>query len=660
MSDERRLSNVSAAEYSALRNNLTGLFEKYKENGGINANGLTTFAADCGVLGSGNKKLSASDATMIFQSVKLGSRTELDFDRFQEAVRKMAMQCSLTYQELIQTATGEAHTLNICILLVTAMPVNTIVEGEHESIKNILTGHGINWVEVDGSDMAQRERRNQLFGISGKKGLYPQVFIKEAGGSTKFIGDFQMVQDMNECSQLPAETIAANPEMPVFEKSFKMVIPGNKKQVGHRLSLNFSMTAAADAPAPGPAPTSWGDAAPAPAPTARKSMMFNVEASSDSGNSRYGADVNIAAGLGDGCYLVHEENNQGTLFAVWSKTPVDSCIGFFRPGKAVQGFKYANGGKKEIIRQVNGGVNIKKYFQGWVEFLKMAREAEGDLVMLKDEGASIFFNGDNHMITKCTPGEWYHASEFGEAGAVMPNATMVFQVQQMDRSMFTNKGNREGGVAIMFANSTVAGRTGPKPEALPVPKYVHEVARRASANVPRMSVKPPTAAPTVAAAAVEASSKWVKVNDKSVELGPGCYLLHDEQGAGALIINWSQVPIDEAVAYFKPGRGAKVGNFMYTSNGGRSELQRDVNGDSSNHTRFQNYCRGWTRYFQQAKEKFACVTVLKCNAGIWTNRSDVNAEYTLGTPIDFDEDKGWTSNDAIGKMQSCNCPCEFD
>jgi hypothetical protein len=434
---ERKLSQVSAAEYGALRDNLAGLFEKYKENGGISSSGLMTFAGDCGIIGSGAKKLSAGDVTLVFEGVKLGSRTELDFDRFQEAVRKIAMQTSLTYQELIQTATGEAHTLNICILLVTAMPVNTIVEGEHENIRNILTGHGINWVEVDGSDMAQRERRNQLFGISGKKGLYPQIFIKEAGGSTKFIGDFQMVQDMNECGQLPAETIAANPDMVIFESAFKMVIPDNKKKVGKRLSLNFNMSAvSAPAPAPGPAPGSWNEV-PAPAPASRKSMMFNVEADSDSGNSRYGADVNVAAKIPNpnGCYLVHEENNQGTLSSVWSKTPVDSCIGFFCPGKEVPGFKYQNGGRKEIIRQVNGGVNVQKYFQGWVEFLKMAREMEGDLVMLKDEGASIFFNGDNHMITKCVPGEWYHASEFGEAGAVMPAATMVFQVKQMDRSM---------------------------------------------------------------------------------------------------------------------------------------------------------------------------------------------------------------------------------
>jgi hypothetical protein len=169
-----------------------------------------------------------------------------------------------------------------------------------------------------------------------------------------------------------------------------------------------------------------------------------------------------------------------------------------------------------------------------------------------------------------------------------------------------------------------------------------------------MSLKPPTAAPVVAKAAVEASSKWIKCNGNTVEVGPGCYLIHEELGAGSLIINWSQVPIDDAVAYFKPGRGAKVGNFMYTANGGRSELQRDVNGDSSNHTRFQNYCRGYSRFFQQAKEKFACVTVLSCNAAIWLNKGDVNAEYKLGMPIDFDEDKGWTSNDAIGKYSHCS------
>ena len=52
---------------------------------------LTTFAADCGVVGSGKGKLGAGDIGLIFEQVKLGKRTELDFERFQEAVRKIAV-----------------------------------------------------------------------------------------------------------------------------------------------------------------------------------------------------------------------------------------------------------------------------------------------------------------------------------------------------------------------------------------------------------------------------------------------------------------------------------------------------------------------------------------------------------------------------------------
>ena len=87
----RKLSVVSAAEQTLLKRALGGVFDKYKDGDGISSSALTTFAADCGVVGSGKGKLGAGDVGLIFEQVKLGKRTELDFERFQEAVRKIAV-----------------------------------------------------------------------------------------------------------------------------------------------------------------------------------------------------------------------------------------------------------------------------------------------------------------------------------------------------------------------------------------------------------------------------------------------------------------------------------------------------------------------------------------------------------------------------------------
>lgn len=44
---------------------------------------------------------------MVFESVKLGKKKTLNYDRFQEAARKICVARECTYQELIQIARGE-------------------------------------------------------------------------------------------------------------------------------------------------------------------------------------------------------------------------------------------------------------------------------------------------------------------------------------------------------------------------------------------------------------------------------------------------------------------------------------------------------------------------------------------------------------------------
>lgn len=102
----RKLSRVSSAEMAEINLRLQRQFEAACDTDqGITSAGLTKWATDAGLLD--RRKLTASDVGMIFASVKLGKKTALKFDRFQEAVRKVAIAKECTFQEVVQMACGE-------------------------------------------------------------------------------------------------------------------------------------------------------------------------------------------------------------------------------------------------------------------------------------------------------------------------------------------------------------------------------------------------------------------------------------------------------------------------------------------------------------------------------------------------------------------------
>lgn len=68
----------------------------------------------------------------------------------------------------------------------------------------MLQAKGIPFEEIDGGDPACKDRRNELFGISGVRGKYPQFFIKSSEETT-YVGDFEAIQQMNEAGTLGAE-----------------------------------------------------------------------------------------------------------------------------------------------------------------------------------------------------------------------------------------------------------------------------------------------------------------------------------------------------------------------------------------------------------------------------------------------------------------------
>ena len=106
------------------------------------------------------------------------------------------------------------------IVLVTSVPSTTIIEGNQTLLRNMFKGRKIDFRELDGMDQSKKEERNKLFGISSKRGVYPQVFM-EIGGEVTFVGDFEEISQLNECDALPTDVLAANPQIKTLSNVFK-------------------------------------------------------------------------------------------------------------------------------------------------------------------------------------------------------------------------------------------------------------------------------------------------------------------------------------------------------------------------------------------------------------------------------------------------------
>jgi hypothetical protein len=68
---------------------------------------------------------------------------------------------------------------------------------------------GIKPVYVDGSDPKEHERRNELFELSGKRGVYPQLFVRKMEtGKLEYFADYNKIEALNDCQMLK-ETLEA-------------------------------------------------------------------------------------------------------------------------------------------------------------------------------------------------------------------------------------------------------------------------------------------------------------------------------------------------------------------------------------------------------------------------------------------------------------------
>jgi len=107
-----------------------------------------------------------------------------------------------------------------CLLLVTSSEYNQAQFGNSERARVLLAGQSCACEEIDGALPEHKARRDELFALSGTRGGYPQVFLQKADGAVEFVGLWEKLEELNECGSLPADVLAANPQVPTFQRVF--------------------------------------------------------------------------------------------------------------------------------------------------------------------------------------------------------------------------------------------------------------------------------------------------------------------------------------------------------------------------------------------------------------------------------------------------------
>jgi hypothetical protein len=97
----RKMSKISKGEMEGLDAEVFLVFQSYtKDSDGISEAALLEFAAKFNLIAG---PLTKSEVSLIFSRTKLGKQKVLKIDRFQEAIRSMAVAKGITYQMLIET-----------------------------------------------------------------------------------------------------------------------------------------------------------------------------------------------------------------------------------------------------------------------------------------------------------------------------------------------------------------------------------------------------------------------------------------------------------------------------------------------------------------------------------------------------------------------------
>jgi hypothetical protein len=125
--------------------------------------------------------------------------------------------------ELDNEDTSNPKVKSHILMLVTNMGMNRTQVQNQQRATMMLNALNISYDTLDGSDPDNKDIRNELFKLSDMRGMYPQFFIvteniNNEDVETKFLGDFETIEGINDSSSLPMEILDANPTLLTWDR----------------------------------------------------------------------------------------------------------------------------------------------------------------------------------------------------------------------------------------------------------------------------------------------------------------------------------------------------------------------------------------------------------------------------------------------------------
>jgi hypothetical protein len=107
-------------------------------------------------------------------------------------------------------------------ILLTSSVGGSGVESKERRVKDLFLAFNVAHEVIDGANKDLRDRRNELFDISGIRGNYPQIFVVGKGDSTaSYVGDSEKIVELSDSSK--GDTSSGEP---TFSSVFKWAVEG--------------------------------------------------------------------------------------------------------------------------------------------------------------------------------------------------------------------------------------------------------------------------------------------------------------------------------------------------------------------------------------------------------------------------------------------------
>lgn len=101
------------------------------------------------------------------------------------------------------------------LVLLSNQSLQREITANQERATTVLKGMNVSFETIDGADPSNRERRNELFSLSGLRGKYPQFFRITSDNKTEFCGDWDWFMAVSESGQLskaiPTALLSSSP-----------------------------------------------------------------------------------------------------------------------------------------------------------------------------------------------------------------------------------------------------------------------------------------------------------------------------------------------------------------------------------------------------------------------------------------------------------------